>query len=217
MGLILALEDSLSPSSPSRRRRGFDKPFMKSNASPAELDFLDEPEAMLSPSRRRGSGGKLLLESRSPIFSGELEGPSSPLRRRCRGDKLLMDVFGAFAFGREQMFPKDFERLCFTCSLFDSKFMKPDARRIFGDQLVKGQRSIGPEQFAKLTHEIAFERECYVGTVHDMMTKAVKSTRCPRGTPKCASSALDRHQGEHVGQQGLVCPESPAFGRHMCV
>lgn len=206
--LILALEASLSPKSPSRRKRGGDKPLLESRAVPAELLLPDELEASLSPSRRRCLGDRQILESRSRTVSDELEAPTSPLRRRCRGDKSLMDVFGAFAFGREQMFPRDFERLCLSCGLFDSKLMKCDARRIFCDQLAKGQRSMGPEQFEKLLHEIAFERQCYVGTVHDIMKKSVKSTRQPRGSPKCANSAFD--------QQELLCPESPALGRRIC-
>lgn len=111
---------------------------------------------------------------------------------------MLMEVFGAFAMGREQMYWRDFERLCQSCELFDSKFMICDARKVFDDQLAKGQRSIGPQQFEKLLHEIAFERQCYVGVVHDMMAKSVKSTRCRRGPLKSVSGMLKLHAYEQV-------------------
>jgi len=165
---------------------------------PTNLDFLAEMESSISPSRRRCRDDKLLFESRSPKAQGELEALSSPSRRKHCGDQLHMDVFRAFAFGRQQMFPKDFERLCFSCALFDGKFMKCDARRIFDGQLKKGQRSIGLQQFEKLLHDIAFERDCHVATVHDMLTTSVKSSGRQRHPLGCASSALELHHGENI-------------------
>lgn len=195
------LEASLSPKSPSRRRHGGVKLLMESEIQPPQTELDCRLELAASgptlPSRRMSRCSKLLARSQS--LTGEVQSPSSPLRRKCRGDKLLKDAFGAFAFGRAQMYPRDFERLCLSSSLFDSKFMMCDARRIFGGQLAKGQRSIGFEQFEKLLHEVAFERQCHVSTVHHMVGKTVKSTRQPRCPPKspskCANSAFELLHG----------------------
>lgn len=103
--------------------------------------------------------------------TGRRRKPSSV---KITNNRTLKEVFGTFASGRERMYWKDFDKLCRSSLLFDGHFMVPEARCIFNGLLCTGHRSIDFERFEQLLSDVAFERQCTLDLVHQLVRQCEK-------------------------------------------
>lgn len=145
-----------------------------------------------SSSALAGSASRALIRSEAPFRrptqrslspKKEVRDCSAPHSQRkpktskgaCKGDisstamDELIAVFGTFASGRQWMYWKDFERMLRSKLILDAQFMVLDARRIFDHALRDGQRALGPGSFQGLVREVAYERQCAVDSVCEML------------------------------------------------